>query len=368
MKKSVSSKAKSAVPKVKVNHVANLAAAIVGKDEAMKVIPLSDDRVVGHTSRYISTRSIGVDKLTRKGGFPSGRLVEISGLPGVGKTTLVLQVAAQTQTQGGVVAFLDTENKLDRVYAASLGVRLDDLLIIQPDTKTVESAIVATERALTHWVEKGLSDTPLTLIWDSVAGMPTAEELENPGSKQPGVAAKLLKQMLRTLLDKVARAKALFLVTNQLYDQIGFTGGRPGVKRSTPGGHGIRYAATMRLEMVRIGNLEGPGGQVVGIQVLCKMTKNHAGAEDAATAGKFALEVMEEVIAVQRGHGTNNAWPIMQKLKEHRYITVAGGTYKFQVKGQPAVTWEGNWWGLLDLLAARPDVMAQMSEIYVNLL
>jgi protein RecA len=356
--------------KVKVDHLAGLAAAIAGPGVQDKVLKLSDDRVLGfiRPDRVFSTRSIAIDKATRINGFPGGRVVEVYGLNGTGKTTLVLQVCAQVQAMGGVVAYLDSENKLDRHYAKALGVDSDRLLMVQPAQKTVESAIEALDRALTYWIDNGLAETtPIAMVWDSVANLATREELDNPGSKQPGVAAKLLKQAMRTLTEKVARAWALFLITNQMYEKIGAFGHGPGPKRSTTGGEGLRYQATMRLEMIRTGFLKDQKDNPVGIEVLCKFMKNHAGSlEDAGIHN--ALEVMEETVAVQRGHGFSNAWSLFQKLKEARYITVGGaGVYTFQVKGEKASTWKGGWLGLQELLAQDQELWGRMASLFMGL-
>lgn len=356
------------VVKTKVDPLKGLADSIRGKDEQMEVLPLSDDRVVGHIKKVCSTRSIALDKATRIGGFPFGRMVEIYGGEGTGKTTLTDHIAVQVQSMGGVVAVLDSEEKKDRRYAKALGVDLNKLLMIQPEKKTVEAAIAASSKALDYWVEQGLHGTPMALIWDSLAGLPTMEELENPATKQPGMAAREVRRAMRVLISKIARSEALFLITNQQYEKIGFTGGGPGVKRSTYGGGGPRYASTMRVELIRTGTLKDGKGNGVGIEVLAKMMKNHAGlVVDAESSAAIDLEVREEPLAIRWGHGINNAWSIMEKLKECRYITGSGGHWKFQVAGKEPVTWQGGWQGLTDLLASKSDLFTEMATIFMGL-
>lgn len=363
-KKRAPEKAKSKVPKTKANPLDNLRDAITGARAQATAYALEDDRVLGLVTRVMSTRSIAVDKISRCGGFPHGRVVELSGLNGTGKTTLVLQAIAEVQAAGGVAGFHDAEAKLDKIYARRLGVKTDDLAMIEPVSRTLEALIEATHRVLLRWVEQKLEGTPLMLVWDGVASTVPAAVMED-GSKSPGQQAKILKEAMRTLTAALAKANALLLVTNQLYEKIGGGGFGHGPKRVTSGGEGLRYQATQRYELIRIGTLKDRADNPVGIEVLVKATKNHV--SDAEGSPLAHLEHLEERMVVQRGMGTNNAWSIFERLKEARYITQAGNGWRFQVAGGRAVQWTGGWQGLTDLLGKDVDLFKEMARVYMGL-
>lgn len=352
----VTAKKETAAPKLKKDALAELAQAISGKDNYAEVLRFDDAHVVGHVRQLCSTRSIAVDAASNVGGFPFGRLVEVFGQEQVGKTTLTDQVIASTQAMGGIAAVYDSEEKKDRKYSEALGVDASKLLAIQPPNKTVEAAIETTRRAVDHWFAEGLAGkVPLTIVWDSVAGMPTSEEIENPTTKQPGVAARELRRAMRQLIGKVARAQALFLVVNQQYEKIGGFSPTPGVKRSTYGGGGIRYQATMRIELIRTGQLKGVGGVAVGSEGICRFFKNNLAAP------------RDEEFAIEWGKGFVNAWSIVEKLKAHRYITSGGGWYEFAEQGAEPVRWQGGWQGLASLLEQDAALYQRMAERFMQM-
>ena len=341
--------------KIKVDHLADLQLAIAGKDKYAEVLRFEDPTVYGHVKGFCTTRSIGIDAATQTNGLPFGRLVEVYGAEQTGKTTLTDHVMAQTQALGGVCAVYDSEERKDKQYAQSLGVDVAKLLSIQPEHKTIEAAIETTRRALDYWIAEGLTAVPLCIVWDSLAGMPTVEEIENPTTKQPGVAAREVRRAMRQLMTKVARANALFLVTNQQYEKIGGFSPTPGAKKSTYGGGGIRYAATMRLEMIRTGPLKaGSPGPAVGIEGLCRIFKNSMAAP------------RDEAFHIEWGRGFQNAATILEKLKDHRYIT-PGATYNFAAQGHQPLSWKNGWRGLADLLATDPAAYKLMTDIYLGL-
>lgn len=285
----------------------------------------------------------------------------------------------------------DTEEKWDRVYAASTGVSIDAVQTVQPvlkkpsapddiededaeykskkqedkdakaakkkkkseGNKTIEEGIAAIDRAAQAWIDKGHT-RPLTIIWDSIAGTPTKEELNDLTDKQPGVAARELRRAMRVLTSKIARAGALLVLVNQTYEKIGSFGFGP--KSTTYGGGAIRYHATMRIEMIRTGQLKHTDGTVLGIEGIAKLIKNSLGAQG------------EIPYAIAHGRGFDNAWSILEKLKEHRYITVkGGGNYVFAIQGEPPVSWRGGFAQLDALMRTDPAFNDRLLAVYRSL-
>jgi recombination protein RecA len=359
--------------KLKADIHADLAQAIQGKDNFAHVLRLNDDRVVGTVRRYVSTRSLAINKAVGGRGFPCGRLIEIYGQTGCGKTTLVQHVMAEVQATDGVVTLFEPEVKLDKRYAANLGVDNGKVHVIEPEEKkakdgsvvfsgerTIEAGVEATRRTLDFWMEKGGKGL-LAMFWDSIASAATEEEMANPHTAQPGVAARELRRAMRKLMGKVARSDALWVVVNQQYEKIGGFSRTPGVKRSTYGGGGIPYHASLRLELIVTGQLKDTKGNVVGVECLCKVMKNHLSGEEGSTA-----PAKDEAFAIQWGRGICNAWTLLEKLKANRYIQFGGGWYTYQVSGGQPVQWQGGWQGLEALLTENPALYAEMANVYNN--
>lgn len=346
--------------KLRKDPIAGLQAAIEGKDNYAETMRFNDEKVLGHVKNRVSTRSIALDFALQPNaqgasGLPFGRLVEVFGAEQTGKTTITDHVIAEVQSMGGVAAVLDSEFKKDRNYSEALGVDTSKLIAIEPPRKTVESVIETVRRSTQHWIDEGLQGTPLVIVVDSIAGLPTAEEMDNPTTKQPGVASRELRRAMRQLTQLVARAQCLLLVTNQQYEKIGVFSPTPGVKRSTYGGGGIRYHASIRMELIRTGTLKASNGTPVGIEVLCKIIKNQMGAPaDCA-------------FAVEWGKGVNNAWSVLERLKDHRYVTSGGGWSTFSAQGHPQFRWQGGWQGLSQAFAENPELWNLMAGIYRTL-
>lgn len=338
---------------IKVDPVAEFRDAVQGKDKMIDVLSFSSEDIIGHVQGVISTQSLALDKVTGVGGLPRGRLVEIFGGETVGKTTVTDHVMAEIQRVTGVAAVYDSEEKKDRKYASNIGVDIDRLQGIQPkEHKTIGALIVATSRAVERWIERGLWDVPIGIIWDSVGGTATEEEIADPSNKQPGVAAREIRRAMRSLVGKIARSRALLLMVNHEYAKIGQAAFGFGPKKTTSGGGGIRYHASLRLELVRVGALKDSSGNNVGIEVLCKTAKNSMA---APREGSFAI---------QYGRGIVNAWSIMESLKEAKYITSAGGYSTFHPQGRAPTQWKGGWQGLNDLCVAHPQLYGELAAIY----
>ncbi|MBI4368322.1 MAG: recombinase RecA [Candidatus Omnitrophica bacterium] len=214
----------------------------------------------------IPTGALSLDLASGIGGVPRGRVVEIFGPEGSGKTTLTLSVAAQVQKKGGVAAFIDAEHALDPTYAKKLGVQLDDLLISQPDSG---------EQAL-QIVEMLVRSNALDLIViDSVAALTPRSEIEGEmGDAQMGLQARLMSQALRKLTAIINRSKTCIIFINQLRQKIGVMFGNP---ETTPGGKALKFYASMRLDIRRIGSIK-KGDEVVGNRVRIKVVKNKCAA------------------------------------------------------------------------------------------
>ena len=210
----------------------------------------------------VSTGSLGLDIALGVGGLPRGRVVEIYGPESSGKTTLTLHVIAEAQKKGGVCAFVDAEHALDPVYARKLGVNLDDLLISQPDTG--EQALEITDTL----VRSGAIDV---LVINSVAALTPRAEIEGEmGDSQPGLQARLMSQALRKLTASISRSNTMVIFINQIRMKIGVMYGSP---ETTSGGNALKFYASVRLDIRRIGAIKDRD-QVVGNQTRVKVVKN----------------------------------------------------------------------------------------------
>jgi recombination protein RecA len=210
----------------------------------------------------VSTGSLGLDIALGVGGLPRGRVVEIYGPESSGKTTLALQCVAEAQKKGGICAFVDAEHALDPIYARKLGVNIDDLLISQPDTGEQALEIADT------LVRSGAIDV---LVVDSVAALVPRAELEGEmGEQQPGLQARLMSQALRKLTASINRSNTMVIFINQIRMKIGVMYGSP---ETTSGGNALKFYASVRLDIRRIGSVK-ERDEVIGNQTRVKVVKN----------------------------------------------------------------------------------------------
>ena len=210
----------------------------------------------------ISTGSIGLDIALGIGGLPRGRIIEIYGPESSGKTTLALQVIAEAQKRGGISAFIDAEHALDPVYARKLGVKVEDLLISQPDTGEQALEICDT------LVRSGAIDV---LVIDSVAALTPKAELEGDmGDSLPGLQARLMSQALRKLTASISKSRTMVIFINQIRMKIGVMFGNP---ETTTGGNALKFYASVRLDIRRIGQIKSQD-EVIGNQARVKVVKN----------------------------------------------------------------------------------------------
>jgi recombination protein RecA len=210
----------------------------------------------------VSTGSLGLDIALGIGGLPRGRVVEIYGPESSGKTTLALHCLAEAQKKGGICAFIDAEHALDPIYARKLGINVDDLLISQPDAGEQALEIADT------LVRSGAVDV---LVIDSVAALVPRAELEGEmGDSQPGLQARLMSQALRKLTASINRSNTMVIFINQIRMKIGVMYGSP---ETTTGGHALKFYASVRLDIRRVGAIK-EREEVIGNQTRVKVVKN----------------------------------------------------------------------------------------------
>lgn len=220
------------------------------------------DRPIAENMQVISTGSLGLDMALGVGGLPRGRVVEIYGPESSGKTTLTLHVVAACQRAGGVAAFIDAEHALDPIYAEKLGVNVKDLLISQPDTG--EQALEITDMLVR-------SNAVDVVVVDSVAALTPKAEIEGEmGDAHVGLQARLMSQALRKLTGNIKRSNTLVIFINQIRMKIGVMFGNP---ETTTGGNALKFYASVRLDIRRIGALKRQD-EVYGNETKVKVVKN----------------------------------------------------------------------------------------------
>lgn len=210
----------------------------------------------------ISTGSLGLDIALGIGGLPRGRIVEVFGPESSGKTTLALHVVAEAQRAGGTAAFIDAEHALDPIYARKLGVKVDELLISQPDTGEQALEIADT------LIRSGAVDV---LVVDSVAALTPKAELEGEmGDSMPGLQARLMSQAMRKLTASISKSKGMVIFINQIRMKIGVMYGSP---ETTTGGNALKFYSSVRLDIRRVGAIKDRE-EVIGNQTRVKVVKN----------------------------------------------------------------------------------------------
>ena len=231
----------------------------------MAVLRLGD--AADKSVEAISTGSLSLDLALGVGGLPRGRIVECYGHESSGKTTLALHVVANAQKAGGTAAFIDAEHALDPGYARKIGVNLDDLIVSQPNSG--EEALTICEQL----VKSGAVDV---VVVDSVAALTPQAEIDGEiGDAHVGLQARLMSQAMRKLTATLAQTNTLCIFTNQVREKIGVMFGNP---ETTPGGKALKFYASCRLQVQRIGAIKDKDGQVVGNRTRVKVVKNKVAA------------------------------------------------------------------------------------------
>jgi recombination protein RecA len=285
--------------------------------------------------QVIKTGSLALDVALGVGGLPRGRIIEIYGPESSGKTTLTLHAIAEAQAGGGVCAFIDAEHALDTGYARKLGVRLDDLLVSQPDCGEQALEIVDT---LTR---TGAIDL---IVVDSVAALTPRAEIEGEmGDSHMGLQARLMSQALRKLTAVVSRTKTVVVFINQLREKIGLVFGNP---ETTPGGNALKFYASVRLDIRKKKPIKS-GDQLVGSNVRVKVVKN-----------KLAPPFREAHFEILYGQGINHLAELVDTAEQQGIVEKNGAWY----------SWEGEKLGqgrdrVMALLGGDPERAARLEKL-----
>ena len=273
-----------------------------GKGSVMRMGDVSAARDID----IVSTGSLGLDVALGVGGLPRGRVVEIYGPESSGKTTLSLQAIAEAQKVGGTAAFIDAEHALDPTYAEKLGVQIDDLLVSQPDTG--EQALEIVDML----VRSGAVDV---VVIDSVAALTPKAEIEGEmGDSHMGLHARLMSQALRKLTANIKRSNTLVIFINQIRMKIGVMFGNP---ETTTGGNALKFYASVRLDIRRIGAIK-KGDEIIGNDTRVKVVKN-----------KMAPPFKQVQFEILYGEGISREGELIDLGVKHDIVDKAGAWYSY---------------------------------------
>jgi len=260
------------------------------------------------TVESVSTGSLAIDLALGGGGLPRGRIIEIFGPESSGKTTFCLSVIAEAQRRGGLAAFVDVEHALDPKYARVVGVKLDDLLVSQPDSG--EDALNIAEALIR-------SNAIDVIVIDSVAALVSKAELDGQmGDATVGSQARLMSQAMRRLTAVVSKTKCICIFTNQIREKIGVMFGSP---ETTPGGRALKFFASIRIDIRRKDQIKTPEGRVIGNRTKVKVVKN-----------KVAPPFTECEFDIMYDEGISRTGSVLDLGIEHKILEKKGSWIAFQ--------------------------------------
>lgn len=295
-------------PKQGSNEILETLRSIKTKFGDDSIMTLDESKKVDVAS--IASGSIGLDDALGIGGYPRGRIIEIFGPESSGKTTLSLHAVAEAQKDGGICAFIDAEHAMDPEYAKALGVKLDELLVSQPDNG--EQALEIVESL----VRSGKLDV---IVVDSVAALTPRDEIEGEmGAHHVGKQARLMSQALRKLTGIVAKSKTVVIFINQIRMQVGVMFGNP---ETTPGGKALKFYTSVRLDIRRIAQIK-KGDEVVGGRHRVKVVKNKVAAPFRTT--EFDLIY---------GEGISSEGELLALGEKYKMVAKAGASYSYTPPG-----------------------------------
>ncbi|AZQ64163.1 recombinase RecA [Flammeovirga pectinis] len=301
-----------------------------GKGSVMK---MTDDSVVDVP--VISTGSLGLDLALGVGGIPKGRIIEVYGPESSGKTTLTLHMIAEAQKQGGMAAFVDAEHAFDKIYAEKLGIDMERLLVAQPDHG--EQALEIAEQL----VRSGAIDI---LVIDSVAALVPKAELEGDmGDSKMGLHARLMSQALRKITGAISKTNCSMIFINQLREKIGVMFGNP---ETTTGGNALKYYASVRLDIRRIGAIKESADNITGNRTRVKIQKN-----------KVAPPFKQTEFDIIYGEGISRAGEVLDMAVEFEIVNKAGSWFSYSGSklGQGRET-------VKELIKNNPELMDELED------